>query len=76
MQEMDSLLKQIAELFGLKLISAEKVTDGFLSDNYILSSAEGKYFLKKYRFKNIERIKEIHSVKEYFFNGGIPGDLF
>lgn len=69
---MESLLRRITQLYGLKLISSKKVADGFLSDNYILGSGNEKYFLKRYRFKNIERIKEIHSVKSYFFNGGIP----
>src|SRR5581483_1788859 len=69
---MELLLGRIVELYGIKLGSAEKITDGFLSDNYIVSNGDEKYFFKKYRFKNVERIKEIHSVKRYFSDGGIP----
>src|SRR5581483_10689187 len=64
---MELLLGRIVELYGIKLGSAEKITDGFLSDNYIVSNGDEKYL-----FKNVERIKEIHSVKRYFSDGGIP----
>jgi homoserine kinase type II len=69
---MDKLLKQINELYGLKVHSFEKVSKGSLSENYILLEDNKKYFLKKYRFDNKEKIEEIHRVKKYFSNGGIP----
>jgi len=69
---MDTLLAKINELYGLCLHSSEEVTKGFLSENHILIQDDAKYFLKRYRFKNKERIEEIHSAKKYFADGGIP----
>lgn len=69
---MENLLSKINQLYGLQIDFFEKVTKGFLSENYLLSDGQKKYFLKKYRFDNRERIIEIHSVKKYFADGGIP----
>lgn len=69
---MEKLLIKIFELYGLRLECVEKVTKGFLSENHILADSSAKYFLKKYRFDNRERIEEIHKVKKYFSDGGIP----
>lgn len=69
---MHPLLNKINNLYGLTVASAEKVTIGFLSENHILSDSAKKYFLKKYRFDDPNRIAEIHSVKKYFSAGGIP----
>lgn len=69
---MDNLLLKINQLYGLNVHSFEKVTKGCLSENHILNEENKKYFLKKYRFDNSERIEEIHSVKKYFASGGIP----
>lgn len=68
-----SLLAKINELYGLKITSAKKIDKGFLSENYCVTTEAGtRYFLKKYRFDNSERIKEIHAAKKYFSDGGIP----
>lgn len=72
---MENLLIKIFELYGLRLELVEKVTKGFLSENFILRDTNKKYFLKKYRFSDRERIEEIHRVKKYFSNGGIPAIL-
>lgn len=69
---MDPLLQKTIEKYGLNLSLVEKVTQGFLSENYILTDGETKYFLKKYRFTDRERIKEMHLAKRYFSDGGIP----
>lgn len=69
---MNELLSKINELYGLQVQYSEKVTKGSLSENHILADKNEKYFLKKYRFDNKERIEEIHSVKKYFVEGGIP----
>lgn len=69
---MDDLIVKINSLYNLQLHSAEKVTKGFLSENHILHSDNKKYFLKRYRFDSKDRIEEVHSVKKYFANGGIP----
>lgn len=69
---MEAILRAINELYGLDVSSSEKVEKGFLSDNYFLSDSKTKYFLKKYRFDNSERIIEVHSSKKYFAKGGVP----
>lgn len=68
----EPVLKNIYKTYNLKLDFVEKVAQGFLSDNYVLSDGGVKYFLKKYRFTNIQRIKEVHSVKQYFNDDGVP----
>lgn len=69
---MIEILNKINELYGINVSSSEKVEKGFLSDNYFVSSCDDKYFLKKYRFENSNRIAEVHASKKYFANGGIP----
>lgn len=69
---MQVILQKISDRYGLQLQHLQKVDQGFLTDNHILTDGAIKYFLKKYRFKNAEKIKEIHSVKNYFSDGGIP----
>jgi len=69
---MKDLIAKINKLYGLKIQSFEKVAKGALSDNYTLIQDNNKYFLKKYRFDNKERIEEVHLSKKYFLDGGIP----
>ncbi len=69
---MEEILRKINELYQLDVSSSEKVEKGFLSDNYFLSNSKTKFFLKKYRFDNGNRIIEVHSSKKYFADGGIP----
>lgn len=71
---MDEVLEKINELYGLKLELLEKVTRGFLSENHVLIDKliGKKYFLKRYRFDNKEKIEQIHIAKKYFFEKGIP----
>ncbi len=69
---MEKLFGYIYELYGIKLSFLERVQKGYLSENHVLSDGDIKYFLKKYRFNNEEKILEIHSVKKYFSDGGIP----
>ena len=69
---MEPLLQKIIEKYGLDLSIVEKVAQGFLSENYVLTDGVTKYFLKKYRFTDSGRIKEVHCAKKYFSDGGIP----
>lgn len=69
---MESLLQKISKKYDLELRLREKVGQGFLSDNYVLTKGTNEYFLKKYRFRDSKRIEEIHRVKKYFSNGRIP----
>lgn len=65
-------LSKINQLYNININSSERVTKGFLSENYILFTNETRFFLKKYRFDVPEKIKEIHASKKYFSDGGIP----
>jgi Ser/Thr protein kinase RdoA (MazF antagonist)/8-oxo-dGTP pyrophosphatase MutT (NUDIX family) len=69
---MKNLLQEINDLYGVKVHSPEKIEKGFLSENHVLTDGVKKYFLKKYRFDNAERISEIHAVKHHFAKGGVP----
>ncbi len=69
---MEEILVKINHLYGTNVSSSEKVTRGFLSDNYFLSDGTTRFFLKKYRFDNSNRIAEVHASKKYFADGGIP----
>lgn len=71
---MDELIAKIFELYNLRLTWSEKVTKGFLSENHVLVDAVSgnKYFLKRYRFDNQEKIEQIHTAKKYFSEKGIP----
>lgn len=69
---MDALLVHINKLYGLELLSYEKVVRGFLSENHVLIQKDKKFFLKRYRFEEKDRIEEIHLSKKYFAKGGVP----
>ena len=50
-----------------------KAHGGYLSENYIVGGKERKYFLKQYRSHYSEQdIKNIHKVKKYLSENGIP----
>ncbi len=67
-----ALLNKIQSAYGLTISSSEKVTKGYLSENFILYDSAGRYFLKKYRFTNPRRVSEVHAAKCFFAQGGIP----
>ncbi len=69
---MELLLQKIGDVYGLKLRLVEKVSQGFLSENYILSDGVTKYFLKKYRYSDRAVVEGVHRSKRFFFEGGIP----
>jgi len=70
---MDALLGRISELYGITFSQVpERIAKGVLSENYSLVSNKGKLFLKKYRFESENRIREIHSAKQYFADSSIP----
>ena len=50
----------------------KKITEGYLSNNFILKNDHQKYFLKQYRFGEKYRIEEIHKAKELFHKYNIP----
>jgi Ser/Thr protein kinase RdoA (MazF antagonist) len=69
---MQEILTAIEQHYGLRLTFLENVAKGFLSENYILTDGTTKYFLKRYRFEEMNQIQVIHNVKKYFNSGGIP----
>ena len=50
----------------------EKIKGGYLTDNFSISNGKNKYFLKQYRFDDEQLIQNIHKVKYFFANNGIP----
>ena len=69
---MESLKQALSKLFGLSDISLVKLDAGFLSDNYEVTAGAQKFFLKGYRYESVEKIAEIHKVKNIFAGKGIP----
>lgn len=68
----EELKNKLFELYNISTDLLEPVTKGYLSTNFAVHIADRKYFLKKYRFDAEDKIKEIHAVKKFFANGGIP----
>ncbi len=66
------LLQKIKRIYGFTISASEKVTKGYLSENFILYEGTLRFFLKKYRFSDPQRVREVHSAKHYFAEGGIP----
>ncbi len=71
-QSINQIISKINQLSDTNIISSQRVEKGFLTENFILSDGKNRYFLKKYRSNNPERINEIHVVKKYFADGDIP----
>lgn len=69
---MEKIISKINELYDLDIERSEKINKGYLSENHIIYSSHKKYFLKWYRFNDQNRIEEIHAVKNYFADGGLP----
>jgi len=70
---MKLLLDTITSLYDIGPITAsDRVATGFLSENHVVSSGAGRFFLKKYRFAEAAKIRRIHASKSFFSQGGIP----
>lgn len=67
------LLQQVETVYGLsEIVHVAPVEKGVLSANWVLYTGESKLFLKRYRFEDESRIREIHAVKHFFADSGIP----
>lgn len=55
--------------------NVSSVEGGFLSHNVAIQAGNQKYFLKKYRFKEVKRVKAAHEAKHYFSKAGVPAIL-
>jgi Ser/Thr protein kinase RdoA (MazF antagonist) len=71
-QELFAYISDIYNISQINTISAEMIT-GTLSVSSIVSDGKDRYFLKEYD-KNFteDRVAEVHKVKKYFSDGGIP----
>lgn len=67
------LASAVEQAYGLERIElAELVQKGVLSQNWFLTAGSTRYFLKRYRFDDEARIREIHAAKQFFADNGIP----
>lgn len=65
-------LENIAKLYGLKLSLVEKISGGYLSENYALTDGHKKYFLKKHRHTNLVQVEGVCLAEQFFAEGGTP----
>lgn len=81
----DKIQKICSEYNIGNYISIEKVPEGILNDNYILTTINGKYFIKSVREKAKDKLKTISSVETLMHDKGVPavtmlktktGDIF
>lgn len=74
MKDIDqALVKKIQTLYGLRNVQLlRKIRSGYLSHNFVLQSGTEKYFLKQYKYDDLERVEQIHRVQDFFHEGGIP----
>lgn len=72
--ETNLLEKEICLLYdiGKRPRIANQIKEGYLSQNYILKSDNNRFFLKQYANYTEQQIDEIHHVKKYFAEEGIP----
>lgn len=81
----DKIQKICSEYDVGNFIFIDKVPEGVLNDNYILTTTTGKYFIKSVREKAKDKLKTIYSVETLMKDRGIPsvvmlttksGDIF
>lgn len=66
-------IQEIISRFNIGvLISSEKVNEGVLNDNCILNTSKGKFFLKTFKNKSLDKIKYISLVEKFMKDSGIP----
>ena len=53
-------------------LSLQPVARGFLSRNFVVQADTDKYFLKQYRFTQLESVLAVHEAKFFFAAAGIP----
>jgi len=69
----EELIRKIENLYNISTLRfVEKVSGGYLSNNFIVKTEEAKYFLKQYRFTVVNKIEEVQAVKKYFYSCHIP----
>ncbi len=68
----DLPLERIKELYDLDLSLVEKISEGFLSENYVLANGGIQYFLKKHRHTNSDRVESVCLAEQFFAEGNVP----
>lgn len=66
------LQKKVFKHYGIEALSFELVKKGVLTTNYIVTTPDTKYFLKRYRFDLEKRVTENHLIEHFFADKGIP----
>lgn len=68
-----SVIQKICSEYDIgDYVSTERVLEGVLNDNYILTTTQGKYFIKSIREKAKYKIKMINEVESFAKSNGIP----
>lgn len=69
---MDLPPEKISKDYNLSLSFVEKISGGFLSENYALTDGDKKYFLKKHRHTDRNKVEGVLAVERFFAAGGTP----
>ena len=73
MKRLEKIKEAVTQNYSLRgIVTIEKIDLGFLSSNYRVSNNDKEFFLKGYRYSDIEKVKEIHTVKKFFASHGFP----
>ncbi len=72
-----ALARHLEECYLLKAIETfEPITGGYSTTNHLVVTRAARFFLKQYRTKfSAERVAQIHAVKQFVADGGIPAIL-
>lgn len=54
---------------------ATPVAAGYLSQNWVITAGNNRYFLKQYRFDDVERVAAAHAALFHFHRAGLPAIL-
>ena len=70
----ENLKTALQNLYGFKNPTIFKeIESGYTAESFVIEDGPFKFFVKKYHSKRLsERLLEIHHVKEYFNNNGVP----
>lgn len=64
-------LENILRLYDLRLELVEKISGGFLSENYVLTDGSAKYFLKRHRHTDKNQVDGVCLAEQFFAEGGV-----
>jgi Ser/Thr protein kinase RdoA (MazF antagonist) len=71
-----ALLAFLQETYLLPALhAATPVAVGYLSQNWVISAGNERYFLKQYRFDDVTRVAAAHAALSHFHGAGLPAIL-